>query len=522
MDLPNRPVPSRFRKEDKDKEPGADPLMTHIIFIALIAMALNGAGCATKERAALNAFQAEIGARASRGRPAAGQDLLHRVDMRNETRSEQRGNEGRRTRLDELKLERDLLQEKVIDLQRQLEAMQQDVAAGKKALADLSARLAGLEKEKAQLNAALTEARDQVRDLTTKLAAEQVKAATLREDKQRLMSGTTTAKEEIARLQKRASELETEAARAEDLSKRLAERDQEIERLRKAAADREQLAGKLSATTDELKRAKQRITTLADELANRSEEVVRMRQERDHLASEVRRHQESTRTNDPPAVTSGSHGAASSNPGRARPLNKPRQEEAALEAALPQLEERRAAAGKAPLALSEQKQPMEASSQLWGTVQTVLARSLESDIAKGDIALRSHRDQLTIKLADRVLYESGQYQIKPDGLKVLKKVSDALKPLPDKQVRVEEHTGTVSAWTHHHEQIASKWELFGGRAANVARYLLNESGMDAANLSVGISSGGSSEAGHDGEESRWIGSHLEITLSLAHEAREKP
>jgi chromosome segregation ATPase len=202
----------------------------------------------------------------------------------------------------ELRAEYDRLHLKAEDLQRQLEKAQQDLAGGKKALADVNTRLAALEKEKSQMAGALTEARDQARDLSTKLAAEQIKAATLREDKQRLMSGTTTTKEEIARLQKHAAELETEAARADDLAKRLAERDQEIERLRKSVADRESLANKVAGLTDKLERAKQQVTSLTDELITRNEEAARVRQERDQLIMEIQKRQEGLKGSDSSAV----------------------------------------------------------------------------------------------------------------------------------------------------------------------------------------------------------------------------
>lgn len=202
----------------------------------------------------------------------------------------------------ELRAEYDRLHLKAEDLQRQLEKAQQDLAGGKKALADVNTRLAALEKEKSQMAGALTEARDQARDLSTKLAAEQIKAATLREDKQRLMSGTTTTKEEIARLQKHAAELETEAARADDLAKRLAERDQEIERLRKSVADRESLANKVAGLTDKLERAKQQVTSLTDELVTRNEEAARVRQERDQLIMEIQKRQEGLKGSDSSAV----------------------------------------------------------------------------------------------------------------------------------------------------------------------------------------------------------------------------
>lgn len=118
-----------------------------------------------------------------------------------------------------------------------------------------TAEIETLQQEKAKmskdLTAALTEARDKIKDLESKLATEQVKAGTLREEKQKLMTGTTTAQEEIARIQKRAGELETAAVRVDDLEKRLLERDQEIGKLRQALLDHETLASKVTTLTKE-------------------------------------------------------------------------------------------------------------------------------------------------------------------------------------------------------------------------------------------------------------------------------
>ncbi len=118
-----------------------------------------------------------------------------------------------------------------------------------------TAEIESLQQEKAKiskdLTASLTEARDKIKDLESKLATEQVKAGTLREEKQKLMTGTTTAQEEIARIQKRVGELETAAARVDDLEKRLRERDHEIGKLRQALIDRETLASKVTTLTQE-------------------------------------------------------------------------------------------------------------------------------------------------------------------------------------------------------------------------------------------------------------------------------
>jgi chromosome segregation ATPase len=77
----------------------------------------------------------------------------------------------------ELRRERDLLRVKSDDLERKLQTAQQEAAAGAKALDEANKQMAALENEKATIAAALAEADNRVRDLTTKLEAEQGKVA---------------------------------------------------------------------------------------------------------------------------------------------------------------------------------------------------------------------------------------------------------------------------------------------------------------------------------------------------------
>ncbi len=437
-----------------------------------------------------------------------------------ETRKEIRENEDSSNKLDALKLDRDLLQSKVDDLQRQLESAQQDLASGKKTLADVNARVAALEKEKGQIAAALTEARDQARDSATKLAAEQVKAATLREDKQRLMSGTTTAKEEIARLQKRAGELETEAARADDLNKRLAERDQEIERLRKAAADRETLAGKVAGLTEKLERAKQRVAALTEELAARTEEVAHARQERDQLAQEARR-QQGTKEETPIVSTAPSGRAeAALSVERDASADKSARERVKPEATLAQAEERRSseeakpsANGQEPKPATKEAKDAKEPGQRLAAAHATLAKSFEADIAKGDLTVHNAPYRLTITMADRALFEPGVGQIKPEGVKLLKKVSDVLKTLPDKQVRIESHPNEPPGTAQPKDKGPGNWELSMARTAHLVQHLLDEGAVDSSNLSVGVSSDVPG-SGNNTEEGRQVARQTEIILSL--------
>jgi len=93
--------------------------------------------------------------------------------------------------------------------------------------------------------------------------------------------------------------------------------------------------------------------------------------------------------------------------------------------------------------LEKERAAKEAEIQRLTQTHAELTKSLEAEIAKGDIKIKQVRDRLTINMVDRVLFDSGQSQVKPAGLQVLKQVSDILKKVTDKQIRIEGHTDNV-------------------------------------------------------------------------------
>src|SRR2546422_11067480 len=82
--------------------------------------------------------------------------------------------------------------------------------------------------------------------------------------------------------------------------------------------------------------------------------------------------------------------------------------------------------------LEKERAAKEAEIQRLTQTHAELTKSLEAEIAKGDIKIKLVRDRLTINMVDRVLFDSGQSQVKPAGLQVLKQVSDILKKVTDK------------------------------------------------------------------------------------------
>ncbi len=177
-----------------------------------------------------------------------------------------------------------------------------------------------------------------------------------------------------------------------------------------------------------------------------------------------------------------------------------------------QLEERLKAEQSEKARLEQERVAKEAEVQRLTRTHEELTKSLEAEIAKGDIKIKQVRDRLTINMVDRVLFDSGQSQVKQTGLKVLKQVSDILKNVADKQIRIEGHTDNVPIGARLKERYPTNWELSTARATSVVRYLIEEGGVDRANLSAVGYADTKPVAGNDTEEGRTANRRIEIAL----------
>ncbi len=144
--------------------------------------------------------------------------------------------------------------------------------------------------------------------------------------------------------------------------------------------------------------------------------------------------------------------------------------------------------------------------------QEELSKSLQDEIAKGNITIQQVRDQLTINMVDRVLFDSGQAQVKPAGLKVLKQVSDVLTKVSDKQIRIEGHTDNVPISTKLQDKFKSNWELSTARATTVVRYLIDHGRLDRQYLSAVGYADTHPQASNETESGRATNRRIEIVL----------
>ena len=144
--------------------------------------------------------------------------------------------------------------------------------------------------------------------------------------------------------------------------------------------------------------------------------------------------------------------------------------------------------------------------------QEELSKSLQDEIAKGNITIQQVRDRLTINMVDRVLFDSGHTQVKPAGVKVLKQVGDVLNKISDKQIRIEGHTDNVPISSKLQDRFKTNWELSTARATTVVRYLIDQGGVDPQYLSAVGYADTHPLASNDSEEGRSSNRRIEIVL----------
>ncbi|MGH7166806.1 MAG: OmpA/MotB family protein [Nitrospiraceae bacterium] len=113
-----------------------------------------------------------------------------------------------------------------------------------------------------------------------------------------------------------------------------------------------------------------------------------------------------------------------------------------------------------------------------------VSKSLQLEASKGLIGIQQVGDRLIITLADQIEYESGQVQVNPEGLVVLKRVAEILKDVTDKRVEVEGHADDMPIGPTLKKQYPTNQELSEARATTVVRHLVEDGAIDPSVLSA--------------------------------------
>jgi chemotaxis protein MotB len=138
-----------------------------------------------------------------------------------------------------------------------------------------------------------------------------------------------------------------------------------------------------------------------------------------------------------------------------------------------------------------------------------LALKFQKMIDAGQLKIVLRNGRMVIQLANDVLFDSGQTDIKPAGQQPLAQIASVLASISDRRFQVAGHTDNVPI--QKTSKFASNWELSTARAVEVLRFLVAH-GVK----SEGLSAAGYGEfdpiATNDNAGSRSKNRRIEITL----------
>jgi chemotaxis protein MotB len=109
-------------------------------------------------------------------------------------------------------------------------------------------------------------------------------------------------------------------------------------------------------------------------------------------------------------------------------------------------------------------------------------QSLEGEMRKAleskDVTISELKGKLTVNIVDRILFDSGEAELKPDGQKLLEQIAAVLSTHTNRQIHVIGHTDDVPI----RRRFTSNWELSTARAIAAVRFLQEKAGVDARHL----------------------------------------
>ena len=105
-----------------------------------------------------------------------------------------------------------------------------------------------------------------------------------------------------------------------------------------------------------------------------------------------------------------------------------------------------------------------------------------ADVNDQDINIKVDKGVVYIDISDKLLFNSGKWDVTPGAKTVLGKVATVLKAQPDIEFMVEGHTDNKPY--DHPGQLKDNWDLSTKRATSVVRILQKEYGLDPAHITA--------------------------------------
>ena len=129
-----------------------------------------------------------------------------------------------------------------------------------------------------------------------------------------------------------------------------------------------------------------------------------------------------------------------------------------------------------------------------------------TDAGKLQVEIRENR--MIVRLGDKILFDPGKTDLKPEGKDALKQVTAVLKTLPNRNFQVAGHTDNIPIKS---KKFRSNWDLSTARAVEVTNFMI-AAGMEPKRLSAAGYADQSPVAPNDTPENMAKNRRIEITL----------
>ena len=110
--------------------------------------------------------------------------------------------------------------------------------------------------------------------------------------------------------------------------------------------------------------------------------------------------------------------------------------------------------------------------------QKGLEDQMRASLQSKDITISQLQGKLTVNILDRILFDSGEVLLKPEGEQILVKIAGVLSQFPNRQIHVVGHTDDVPLSANLRQRFPSNWELSTARATAAVRFLEEKASVD--------------------------------------------
>jgi chemotaxis protein MotB len=128
--------------------------------------------------------------------------------------------------------------------------------------------------------------------------------------------------------------------------------------------------------------------------------------------------------------------------------------------------------------LKTQVADLQKEKELAGQMSKGLEDEMRSDLESKDVTISKLQGKLTVTILDRVMFDSGEAVLKPDGAAVMQKIAGVLAAHPGLKIHVIGHTDNVPIRSNAQSRFASNWELSTARALAAVHFLTEKAGVD--------------------------------------------